>query len=521
MYSRASALARRRGRDAALDSGGSSAMSWQQFSTVVASAGHLALAMLAWQRSRQSRVAAVLSVLLLDVFGWSFAGLARELSGDREWALVDRFFASLLPALALDVVASFVGKVRAWRALVLGAHASFGLLALAATFGGLPYSVWWRVLLGGAVLAMSFALRALAEHARRSVDRLERARTRMIAIAIAVATLVGSSDLWLDKLGLPRLEASNVGMFAAMALLAVASLRLELLGGAPPHRLVRRALAFGALGAVACLLVLHSLERSVALAVFGAVTTVGLVAAGMFEIVGMRAAVRENTERLVLLGRWSEQLAHDLGNPLAALKGALQFLSEERRAGRSLDSRQDYLTLMLEQCDRLQNSVQMYRRLARVEPVVSANSLNDLVARVLSLQTFATQPGISLEQRLSPGLPSVDVDRDLVAIALENIIQNAYEALSTAGRVLVRTELDASDSAPQVVISVEDDGPGIDPRLEERVTDALVTTKPRGSGLGLAFAVRVARAHRGKLEIDTVLGRGTRVRMSFPVVDGR
>jgi signal transduction histidine kinase len=68
---------------------------------------------------------------------------------------------------------------------------------------------------------------------------------------------------------------------------------------------------------------------------------------------------------------------------------------------------------------------------------------------------------------------------------------------------------------------VEDDGPGIDPRLEERVTDALVTTKPRGSGLGLAFAVRVARAHRGKLEIDTVLGRGTRVRMSFPVVDGR
>jgi two-component system, NtrC family, sensor histidine kinase HydH len=104
-----------------------------------------------------------------------------------------------------------------------------------------------------------------------------------------------------------------------------------------------------------------------------------------------------------------------------------------------------------------------------------------------------------------------------VATALENILQNAFEALDTRGSVSVQTELRPDDLGDVVVLSVADDGPGIDPRLAERVTEALVTTKAGGSGLGLAFAARVARAHGGKLEIDTTLGRGTAVRLSFPV----
>jgi two-component system sensor histidine kinase HydH len=214
-------------------------------------------------------------------------------------------------------------------------------------------------------------------------------------------------------------------------------------------------------------------------------------------------------------GRWSEQLAHDLGNPLAALKGALQFSIEERRAGRSLDAHDDYLRLMLEQCDRLQNVVQSCRRLARVEPVLELASLNEVVVRVLSLQGFAASPGVSLEQNLNAGLPACWIDPDLVATASQNIVQNAYEALPNGGRVVVRTARGGGASST-LVLSVEDDGPRIDARLAERVTDAFVTTKRGGSGLGLAFAARVAKAHQGGLELDTALGRGTIVRLVFP-----
>ena len=139
------------------------------------------------------------------------------------------------------------------------------------------------------------------------------------------------------------------------------------------------------------------------------------------------------------------------------------------------------------------------------------------MGQVLALQAFALKAGIEVRQQLGEGLPTCRIDRDLVATALENILQNAAEALSGPGTVWVRTEL-ASDGPETVVLSVEDDGPGIEPRLAERVTEAFVTTKPGGSGLGLAFAARVAKGHGGNLTIDTALGRGTVVRMTFPVL---
>ncbi len=489
-------------------------MQVHQLLTMVACAGHLAFAILAWQRASQSRIAAALTVLFLDVFAWNFAELAQELSGARQWGLVDRFFSSLLPALGFQVVVSFVGKAKSLQRLVLLAYVGFGLLALAASFVPLRYAWWWRLLLAGAGLSMALAAYLLVAHARRSVDRAERARTRLILIAISIATLVGSSDLWLDKIGLPRLRVSSIGMFMGLALFATAALRLELLGRRIPARLLCYAALGGVVGITAYLSAIRWLSGPLALGVLGAGSTALLLGVALGELARIRAAARDQTQRLMLFGRWSEQLAHDLKNPLAALKGALQFLNEERRLGRPLDARAEYLDLMLEQCQRLERELDVYQRLARVEPVLSQGSLNDVVAQVLALQPFAKRPDISLRQELALDLPACLIDRDLVASALENVLQNAYEALTQGGVVWVRTER-VLEGVDALVLSVQDDGPGIDPRLAERVTDAFVTTKPGGSGLGLAFAARVAKAHGGRLRIDSALGRGTLVELSF------
>jgi signal transduction histidine kinase len=490
-------------------------MQVHQALTLLACALHLAFAVLAWRRASHSRMAAALSVLFLDVFAWNFAELARELSGAREWGLIDRFFSTLLPALGFQVVVLFVGKARALHGLILSAYLAFVVLALAATLVPLPYTWWWRLLLGGAVLCMAFATYLLAAHARRSFDAAERARTRLIWLAISIATLVGSSDLWLDKVGLPRWRVSSVGMCMAMALFASAALRLELLGQALSAPLLWYAGLCGVLGVGLLLSIVHWFTAPLALGVLGLTTTLLLVVVAVAEVARVRNTTRERTQRLLLFGRWSEQLAHDLKNPLAALDGALQFLNEERRRGRSLDLHAEYLGFMQQQCKRLEHHVDVYQRLARVEPELSPCSINELVAGVLTLQPLASKPEISLSQQLAPDLPECRIDQELVATALENVLQNAYEALSAGGAIWVTTEL-AGDGSQAVVLSVEDDGPGIDPRLAERVTEPFVTTKPGGSGLGLAFAARVAQAHGGSLRIDSVLGRGTRVCMNLP-----
>lgn len=490
-------------------------MSLNESLSALACAGYLAFATTAWRRSGQSRIAAVLSVLLLDVFAWNFAELAHGVTSAHSWALVDRFFATLLPAFAFHTVTLFVGKAKSWQLFVGLTYLTFGALALAAAFWPLPYGLWWKSLLASASAAMAVALQLLVSHLRRCVDTAEHARTRLVLIAILVATWVGSSDLWLDKIGLPRLRVSNLGMFGALALFAVATLRLELLGKGLPVRVVSYALLSGAAGVLFALFAIHALEASVALQALGAVATLVLAGLSLRELSRIRSAHRRQTEQLMLFGRWSEQLAHDLGNPLAALKGSLQFLTEEHRAGRSLDVQAEYIGLMLEQCDRLQHHIQAYRRLARVEPALSSGDLNDVVTRVLALD--ANRPGIALHQRLDRSLPRCSIDAELVATALENLIQNAFEALGAGGSVVVQTAHRPDDLGDWVVLSVEDDGPGIDPRLVERVTEPLVTTKVGSSGLGLAFVARVARAHGGKLEVDTTLGRGTAVRMTFPV----
>ena len=85
-------------------------MSLNEALSALACAGYLAFATMAWRRSGQSRIAAVLSVLLLDVFAWNFAELAQGVTGAHSWAKVDRFFASLLPALAFHTVTLFVDR---------------------------------------------------------------------------------------------------------------------------------------------------------------------------------------------------------------------------------------------------------------------------------------------------------------------------------------------------------------------------------------------------------------------------
>jgi len=379
---------------------------------------------------------------------------------------VDRAASPFTTPLTLHLVLAFVGKRRTLRGVLYVTYAAFGALS-AATLAAFVAPGWrafadshaWAVLyLGGVVPAMAFALALLVQHHRRTAGLVERTRTRLLIAALAIGVVAGSTDLFAGAgLAVPRL--GTLATLASTALMAVVALRLRLLDGAA------------------------------------------------------RAAQRARVERLATLGRFSAQMAHDLKNPLAALKGAVQFLKEERAQGRPWGEQNELLDLVGEQVDRVTLVVEQYQRLGRVEPVRAPCDVNDVVRTTLALQKYA---GVEVKAALAPRLPPVALDRDLVAGALENLVRNASEAMPGGGVVTVATEPAAPGEGEGVVVTVADSGRGMDARTRERAFDDFFTTKSGGTGHGLAFVRRVIEAHSGEVSLTSQEGRGTVVRIHLP-----
>jgi two-component system, NtrC family, sensor histidine kinase HydH len=483
--------------------------------SVVACAGHLAFALVVWMRRGKSPIAPLLVLLFLDAFAWNFAALAHAQSGAREWHVVDRVFSSFMAAIALHVVVVFVGRAKARKSVVRLAYAASFVLALAGL--DVTREAWWVALLIGGNLAVLFAVALLVTHRRQSDDPAERARAELILVALVVGALMSSTDLWFDEVSFtaPIPPLGNVGTLVAMILFAVATLRLRLIERAVPGVLFVYALALAGLAVTGYLLAVHWFERFTALVMLALITLTVIGVAVVRELGGAAAVARERVRRLATLGRFSEQLAHDIRNPLAALKGAVQFLATERAEGRPLEAHGEFLDLMAEQVTRLQRVVDDYQRMAKVEPILAEGSLNDIVREVIGMQRFAVVPGVTLREDLAADLPILTLDKDLVATTLENVLRNAYEAMPGGGTVTVRTER-VTGGAGGVAVSVEDEGEGMDARVLDRAADEFFTTKATGTGLGLSFAERVAQAHGGSLSLTSRAGKGTVVRLSLP-----
>jgi signal transduction histidine kinase len=156
-----------------------------------------------------------------------------------------------------------------------------------------------------------------------------------------------------------------------------------------------------------------------------------------------------------------------------------------------------------------------YRGLSRLEVRRSPIQVNEVARAVLERQMLAVPEGVVLRGDLSAHLPTCLADEDLIATVLENLVQNAVEAMPSGGEVTIRSR-ESPHRSPSVELAVEDTGAGMDARTRESAAEDFFTTKPRGSGLGLAFARRVAEAHGGQLRIESEVGRGTCVRLWLP-----
>jgi signal transduction histidine kinase len=295
--------------------------------------------------------------------------------------------------------------------------------------------------------------------------------------------------------------------------LVLAALRFQLLEQALSSRSFLKVLGLGTLGFCAFVVVVQFAATNTALLAVGlTIGTVALATASL-HIGNAWAARNERMRQLSAFGRFSAELAHNLKNPVAAIKGAAQLLKQELKQHGSIERQSEFIELVLEQTERVQSSLEQYQQLGRVQPVFKPIQLNQVIREVMKLPAW-TVPGVAVRLELEESLPSMIGDARLVGEAIENLVSNALEAMCPGGILLIRTKPDPVDRL--IVLSVEDSGIGMDARTQERAFDDFFTTKPHGMGMGLAFVRRVVDAHGGRVSLYSHQGRGTTVRVQLP-----
>lgn len=229
-------------------------------------------------------------------------------------------------------------------------------------------------------------------------------------------------------------------------------------------------------------------------------------------------ALLERQEKLASLGTLAAGVAHEIRNPLAAIKFRLFSLKDSLASGVA-DS--EDLQVISDEINRLERIVQDFLRFARPsEPkltrVSAARLLQDVQALLLpQFQQQAVQLTVEASDNLW-----LRADEGQIKQVLINLVQNAVESAGRDGSVTLRAQPGgtrvAAGAQPVAVLEVTDTGPGIPPEVENRLFDPFFSTKEGGSGLGLPIAARIIENHGGQIHYQTQRNRGTTFSVVLP-----
>ncbi len=218
-------------------------------------------------------------------------------------------------------------------------------------------------------------------------------------------------------------------------------------------------------------------------------------------------------ERLAALGQLAGTIAHELGNPLNAISGHVQLIA--RRPDLPRDIAQDLATVQAEVA-RMTGIIRRFLDSTRgLTPAPERVALADLLAEAIDLTLSAdARKVIRVHRDVAPGLGFVEIDPGLVRHVLTNFVSNAVDAMVDGGDLWVGARRDGEDLA----LSVRDTGKGIAPEERKRIFEPFYTTKPkgRGTGLGLSICREIALALKGRIEVDSSLGKGSTFTLYIP-----
>jgi len=247
------------------------------------------------------------------------------------------------------------------------------------------------------------------------------------------------------------------------------------------------------------------------------------------------------SERLQALTLLAASVAHEIGNPLNALHIHLQLMERELKKSResrvesrgqkkahesgsrpsTLDPRrlEQYLDVCKGEIARLDYILTQFLGAIRPAPLqLKIASLNDVVEKTLELlRPEVENRGIVIRTRLAPRLTATPIDATQLQQVLVNLIKNASHAMTTGGTLTLQT----GESGEGIWVSVADTGGGIPQEQINRIFEPFYTTKKKGTGLGLMIVQRIVRAHNGRIDLESRVGKGTTFRIWLPLHERR
>ncbi|MFH1435662.1 MAG: ATP-binding protein [Pseudomonadota bacterium] len=244
-------------------------------------------------------------------------------------------------------------------------------------------------------------------------------------------------------------------------------------------------------------------------------------------------------DRLVAIGEMSAGLAHEIRNPLGAIKGAVQFITEDNEETRSKDGNsqndREFLDIIISEVDRLNKVVSSFLDYARPSHTVDEKAASDVNSVIMQTKKLVeneiAQMNVKVEFNLEDDLRKVHLSDEKLGQVLWNLLTNAIEATVDSGKereVIVSsakvnspvswTSLNKASGRGFIEISVQDNGRGIVPSVLPKIFIPFYTTKPKGTGLGLSISHRIIREAGGLLEVDTKEGGGTTFRVLLPAL---
>ena len=213
---------------------------------------------------------------------------------------------------------------------------------------------------------------------------------------------------------------------------------------------------------------------------------------------------------LAKLGEMAAVIAHEVKNPLAGIRGAIQVFGDHLTPGGANTQILKEIVSRIDSLDQMMKDLLLFARPPK--PRRSPTDLVPLVKTTVSL--LSEDPALhDVDIEVDGAAPPVPVDAEMLKVVFQNLLINSAHAMQGKGRIRVAVE--PVDTSCQIAFI--DGGPGIPPEIREKIFTPFFTTKSRGSGLGLPTAKRLIEAHAGQIAIDCPPAGGTRVLIRLPL----
>lgn len=222
------------------------------------------------------------------------------------------------------------------------------------------------------------------------------------------------------------------------------------------------------------------------------------------------------SEKLNIAGRLAAGIAHEIRNPLTALKGFVKLLRES-------GANPKYLDIMDAELDRIKVIVDQFVNLAKPQKVnFSSLEIKEIICHVLTLiNTEAIMDNIEIGYEMEDHLPPIVGDENQLKQMFLNLLKNAIEAMPDGGKLMVKVNREHHQKGERqeemILIQITDQGKGMSKEVIDRLGQPFFTTKEEGTGLGLLTSRKIIEDHRGLLSIKSKEGEGTTMEVRLPV----